>query len=365
MIHFQHWWAVLLFSIGSIVIAALIGWWAVGILYRILRRLPKTLQNSTTQSVLRHTVKPARLLAPLLLVSMTLPVLTLSVWLHGLIVHVIGIGIIAAFAWAAIAFFDVLEDVIHARYRTDIADNLSARRIQTQMVMLRRIGVVIIAVVALSLMLMTFSSIRRMGTTLFASAGVAGLVAGMAARPTLSSIIAGVQIALTEPIRLDDVVIVEGEWGWIEEIRTTFVVVRIWDLRRMVLPLTYFIEKPFQNWTRVTADLLGTVYFFTDYSVPVDAMREQLHRILQTTPLWDGKVWGLQVTDTTEHTLQLRALMSSENSGKSWDLRCYAREKMLAWLQQNYPDSLPRARVEFQAKERTGAPAQAAPARSS
>lgn len=361
MIHFQHWWAVLLVSAGSIVTSALLGWWAAGLVYNILRRLPGTLQNSTTQSVLRHTAQPARLLAPLLLVSMTMPALTLSDRLRYGLDHIAGIGIIAALAWAAVAFFDVLEDVIHARYRTDVADNLSARRIQTQIVMLRRIGIVIVGVVALSLMLMTFSSIRRMGTTLFASAGVAGLVAGMAARPTLASILAGVQIALTEPIRLDDVVIVEGEWGWIEEIRTTFVVVRIWDLRRLVLPLTYFIEKPFQNWTRVTADLLGTVYFYTDYSVSVDAMREQLHRVLQTTPLWDGKVWGLQVTDTSEHTVQLRALMSSGNSGKSWDLRCYVREKMIVWLQQNYPQSLPRTRVEVQADERTMSPAHVAP----
>lgn len=361
MIHFQHWWAVLLYSSGSIAVSLLVGWWAVGLLYKILSRLPQTLQNSTTQSVLRHTAKPARLLAPMLLLSMALPALTLPEPVHYALTHAVGIGIISAFAWAGVSLFDVLEDVIHGRFRTDVADNLAARRIQTQMIMLRRIGVVIIAVVALSLILMTFGSIRRMGTTLFASAGVAGLVAGMAARPTLSSIIAGVQIALTEPIRLDDVVIVEGEWGWIEEIRTTFVVVRIWDLRRLVLPLTYFIEKPFQNWTRVTADLLGTVYFYTDYSVPVDAMREQVHRVLQTTDLWDGKVWGLQVTDTTEHTVQLRALMSAVNSGKAWDLRCYVREKMIEWLQQNYPHSLPRARVEVQAEERKFTTAHARP----
>jgi hypothetical protein len=196
-------------------------------------------------------------------------------------------------------------------------------------------------------MLMTFPAIRHVGITLFASAGLAGLVAGMAARSTLSNLLAGVQIALTEPIRLDDVVIVEGEWGWIEEIGTTYVVVRIWDLRRLVVPLSYFIEHPFQNWTRVTSDLLGTVFVYTDYRVPVDEVRVELHRILQASGMWDGKAWGLQVTDATEHTLQLRALMSATDSSTAWDLRCHVREKLIALLQQRYPQSLPRVRAEL------------------
>jgi small-conductance mechanosensitive channel len=156
-----------------------------------------------------------------------------------------------------------------------------------------------------------------------------------------------VQIAFSQPIRLDDVVIVEGEWGWIEEITTTYVVVRIWDLRRLVVPLSYFIEKPFQNWTRNTADLLGTVFLYTDYTVPVDEVRQELHRILEASKMWDGKVWGLQVTNASEHTVELRALMSSPGSSQAWDLRCYVREKLIAYLQQNHPQSLPRARAEI------------------
>jgi small-conductance mechanosensitive channel len=212
---------------------------------------------------------------------------------------------------------------------------------------LRRLLVAAIVTVTACLILMSIPSIRQIGITLFASAGIAGLVAGMAARPALSNLIAGVQLALTEPIRLDDVVIVEGEWGWIEEIRPTYVVVRIWDLRRLIVPLSYFIEHPFQNWTRKTADILGTVFVYVDYTVPVDAVREELHRILESTDLWDKKVWNLQVTKSAEQTLELRALMSAPTSGKAWDLRCHVREELVKYLQREYPHALPTVRAEI------------------
>ena len=247
-----------------------------------------------------------------------------------------------------IILIDVFEDVVSEKYKIGIHDDLRARKIQTQIHVLRRTAIVISCIVAFSIMLMTFPSIRQFGVSLFASAGIAGLVIGMAARPTLSSLLAGLQIALTEPIRLEDVVIVEGEWGWIEEITTTYVVVRIWDLRRLVVPISYFIEHPFQNWTRVTADLLGTVFLYTDYTVPVEKIRQELHRILKTTDLWDRKVWGVQVTDATPHTMEVRALMSASDSPKAWDLRCLVREKLITFLQQNYPQSLPRTRVEVE-----------------
>jgi hypothetical protein len=194
---------------------------------------------------------------------------------------------------------------------------------------------------------MTFPSIRHVGESLFASAGLAALAAGLAAKSTLSSLVAGVQIALTQPIRLDDVVIVEGEWGWVEEITTTYVIVRIWDLRRLVLPLSYFIEKPFQNWTRQTADILGTVFLYTDYTVPVEEVRQEVHRILEASGMWDGKVWNLQVTDAKDHVIELRALMSAPNGGKAWDLRCHVREKLIEFMQRKYPQSLPRVRAEL------------------
>src|SRR5258708_15926483 len=176
-------------------------------------------------------------------------------------------------------------------------------------------------------MLMTFPSIRHLGESLFTSAGLAAVVAGLAARTMLTNLLAGVQIALTQAIQIEDVVVVEGEWGWIEEISTSLVVVGIWDLRRLVLPISYFIEKPFQNWTRKSADLLGTVFLYTDYSVPVEEIRQELHRVLLSSNLWDGKVWGLQVTNSTYHSLKLRALMSASHGSTARDLRCFAREK--------------------------------------
>jgi hypothetical protein len=243
---------------------------------------------------------------------------------------------------------NVGDDYIGDRYRLDVSDNLSARRIRTQVQVLRRIAVAVIGVVAIGAMLMTFPGIWNIGAGLFASAGVAGLAIGMAARPALSNLLAGVQIALTEPIRIEDVVIVEGEWGKIEEIGTTYVVVRIWDLRRLVVPLSYFIDHPFQNWTRSSAALLGTVFLYTDYSVPVDEVRQELHRTLETSKLWDGKTWGLQVTDAGDRVLQLRALMSASDASTAWDLRCIVRERLIGFLQERYPGSLPRVRADIQ-----------------
>ncbi len=195
---------------------------------------------------------------------------------------------------------------------------------------------------------MTFEKIRQLGVSIMASAGVIGIIAGFAAQKSIATLFAGIQIAITQPIRLDDVVIVENEWGWIEEITLTYVVVRIWDLRRLVLPITYFIERPFQNWTRVSADILGTVFLYMDYTVPVRVIREELQKIVKGSDLWDGKVCGVQVTDATQQTVEVRALVSAVDSSKAWDLRCLVREKLLEFLQNKYPDSLPKTRVELE-----------------
>src|SRR5688572_4328270 len=214
--------------------------------------------------------------------------------------------------------------------------------------LLKKIAVGIIALFAIASMLMVFQPVRQLGTAMIASAGVAGIVIGFAAQKSLGTLLAGFQIAMTQPIRIDDVVIVEGEWGKIEEITLTYVVVRIWDLRRLVVPITYFIEKPFQNWTRTSADILGTVFLQVDYGVPVDAVRQELTRILEASPHWDRKVNVLQVTDAKERTLELRALASSSDASKSWDLRCEMREKLVAFVQKNFPHSLPRLRTTFE-----------------
>ncbi len=259
----------------------------------------------------------------------------------------LNILIIAAIAWFSINAINILRVIITRRFDLTQKDNLRARKITTQFRIIERILIFIIVFVAISAALMTFSSIRKLGVSLFASAGVAGIILGLAAQRGIATILAGFQIAITQPIRLDDVVIVEGEWGWIEEITLTYVVVRIWDKRRMVLPTTYFMDKPFENWTRNSADIFGTVFLYTDYLIPVDKLREELDRILKTTELWDGNVSNLQVTDAKEHTLELRIMVSAIDSPTAWDLRVYVREKMIEFLQKNYPQHLPRTRVEL------------------
>ena len=230
----------------------------------------------------------------------------------------------------------------------DVKDNLAMRKIQTQVRVLKKIAVTLIVIITAASMLTVFDSVRRLGTSILASAGVAGIIVGFAAQRSLATLVAGVQIAFTQPIRLDDVVIVEGEWGRIEEITLTYVVVRIWDLRRMVLPITYFIEKPFQNWTRVSADLIGSVFLYVDYTVQLRVLRSELDRILEASKLWDRKVKVLQVTDAKEQTLELRVLASAADSSSAWDLRCEIREQLVDYLQRNHPGSLPRMRAELQ-----------------
>ena len=200
-------------------------------------------------------------------------------------------------------------------------------------------------------MLMTFDRVRSLGAAILASAGIFGIVIGVAAQKTIGTFIAGFQIAITQPIRIDDVVVVENEWGRVEEITLTYVVIKIWDQRRLVVPITFFIEKPFQNWTRVSADLLGTVFIYVDYTIPVEAVREELRRILDKSHFWDKKVSGLEVTNTTERTVELRALVSAADSSNLWNLRCEVREKLIAFIQKNYPSSLPKLRAELEKPE--------------
>jgi small-conductance mechanosensitive channel len=317
------------------------------LIFGVLARLSRRTDSGIDDAIVRRARSPFRLILPMLAVQVVLPTLDLPAELTALLRHIIGLALIAALAWLALACLAAVDDIVAARFPMDVQDNVRARSIGTQVRVLRRVASVVVIILATSAMLMTFPAIRQVGASILASAGLAGLVVGFAARPTLANLIAGVQIALTKPIRLDDVVIVEGEWGRIEEIGTTYVVVRIWDLRRLVVPLSYFIEQPFQNWTRQTADLLGTVYLYVDYAVPVDAVREELHRVLRSTELWDGKVWVLQVTDATERAVQLRALMSARDSGTAFDLRCLVRERLIEFLRTHYPESLPRTRAEL------------------
>jgi small-conductance mechanosensitive channel len=239
----------------------------------------------------------------------------------------------------------VVEDVIVHGAKVSDDDNLHARALRTQVRAFRNIAGFIVVVVTLGFVLMSFKPVRELGAGLLASAGVAGIVIGFAAQRSLATVLAGIQIAISQPIRVDDVVIVEGEWGRIEEITLTYVVVRIWDLRRLIVPINYFIEKPFQNWTRVSADILGTVTLHLDYTVPVEELRKELERLLNASEKWDKKVWGLQVTDATERTMTVRALMSAKDAGRAWDLRCEVREKLIAFVRHRYPEALPRLRA--------------------
>jgi small-conductance mechanosensitive channel len=262
--------------------------------------------------------------------------------------HVLQIWIIFAIALFARRSFVMVREMLLEEHPVDVEDNLQARRIMTQYQVIQRIGTLLVWVLAIGAMLMTFDSVRQFGISLLASAGIAGVVLGFAAQKSLGTLLAGIQIAVSQPVRLDDVVIVEGEWGRIEEITLTYVVVRIWDERRLIVPVTYFLDNAFQNWTYTSAEILGTVYIYADYSVPVEMVRKELKNILDSTDLWDGRLWSLLVTDSTERTMEMRALVSAANSSKAWDLRCMVRERLIDFLQREYPDSLPRVRLESQ-----------------
>ncbi|WP_425235287.1 mechanosensitive ion channel family protein [Ulvibacterium sp.] len=252
---------------------------------------------------------------------------------------------IFAFTWLLIKVLRVIKYLILNKYDVAASDNYKARKVYTQFNILERIIIFIVVILAIGIALMSFEGIREIGVSIFASAGVAGIIIGFSAQKMIGTILAGIQIAITQPIKIDDVVIVEGEWGRIEEITLTYVVIKIWDKRRLVVPTTYFIERPFQNWTKTSADILGTVYLYLDYRVSFEAIRKELTRILENSDLWDGEVNNIQVTDSKAEYVEVRALMSAKDSGTAWELRVWVREKLISFLQQNYPESLAHNRI--------------------
>jgi small-conductance mechanosensitive channel len=266
---------------------------------------------------------------------------------EGAIGHATVIALIACAVWLGVASVRALERRVVSEHPVDVSDNLRARKVLTQARVISGTAQGLVVLVGVALALITFPGIRELGATLLASAGVIGLVAGIAAKPVFGNLIAGLQIALAQPIRIDDVVIVEGEWGRIEEINATYVVVRIWDERRMVVPLQWFIEHPFENWTRTTSQLLGTAFLWLDYRTPMQDVREALQRICEGDQRWDGRVCVAQVTETAETTIQVRLLVSARNSGDLFDLRCAVRERMIEYLNQAHPESLPRLRIDM------------------
>lgn len=256
------------------------------------------------------------------------------------------IVLIISITWFFLRLIKVIKEIIYDRFPVDKEDNLQERKVRTQYQYIQSILFIIIILVGIGFILLQFDGLQALGTGLLASAGVVGIIIGFASHQILANLLAGFQIAFTQPFRIDDVVIVEGEWGRIEEITLTYVVVRIWDQRRLVLPITYFINNPFQNWTRTTAEIWGSVFIYVDYSVPIEKVRDELKLIVTSSDLWDGKVAVLQVTDTSERTITLRALVSARNASDAWSLRCFVREKLIQFLQEKYPNSLPRIRIE-------------------
>ena len=253
--------------------------------------------------------------------------------------------LILAITWAAVRLTSAIGEVIVALNPVLEGQWKRARKVETQTRFLVRALNILIVIIGLGAALMTFESVQHMGASLLASAGVGGLILGFAARPVLSNLLAGMQIALTQPFRIDDVLYVQGEWCWVEEVTATYVVLRVWDLRRLVVPLQWFIENPFQNWSRNTAELLGTVFIWVDYTMPVEPLRQEFTRLLNESGLWDGEFSSVQVTDSSDQAIQVRFLMSAANSSKNWDLRCAIREGMVTFIQEHYPAQLPRLRA--------------------
>lgn len=344
---FQNWWQTWGLFLGALLLAACAALVCHYLLLRILSRLAKGSTSSVDELFVRHLRSPVRWIMVAVAVRLTVEPFDPPVGVQNLIKSIFGILVIGLVAWLLIKATYVFNDVVLFRFKVDVKDNLRARKIHTQLRVLRRLIIIVIVIVAAASILMTFPRIRQLGAAILASAGIIGIVVGFAAQKSIATFIAGLQIAFTQPIRLDDVVIVEGEWGRIEEITLTYVVVRIWDLRRLIVPITYFIETPFQNWTRVSADILGSVFLYVDHTVPIDAIRKELQRLLEESELWNRKVCVLQVTNTTERAIEVRALMSAADASVAWNLRCYIREKLVEFIQKNYPETLPRLRAEL------------------
>jgi small-conductance mechanosensitive channel len=323
-------------------------------LFRVTRVLEARLTHwaSTTASKSDDLLAPLvgsslRFIVIVMAVILGIPLLRLPTEFAALISKLTSIVLIASIAAFLIRMVNIAQSVVLARFDMTIADNLRARKVYTQLHVISRVIYVSIGIFAVAAILMLFQEVRHVGTSLLASAGIVGIIAGVAAQKTLANLFAGFQIALAQPVRQDDVVVVEGEWGRVEEITLTYVVVHIWDDRRLVLPLSYFIEKPFQNWTRTSANIMGSVLVSVDYSFPVEEARAVLKQIIESSPLWDKRFWNLQVSDSTEKTMQLRVLATSSDSSRSWDLRCEIREKFIKYIQQQHSSCLPRLRADI------------------
>ncbi|MFE9693327.1 mechanosensitive ion channel family protein [Micromonospora sp. NPDC005806] len=327
--------------------AATVALLLVGVVHRVIRRLGR--RSLLMTELTDHSHRPFQVAATVLAVQLAVRFSTRyavgSPW-RQVLLHALVLTMIAATAWLVASLLVVVEDTALARFRVDVPNNRHARRVRTQVVLLRRLTIAVIVVLALGVMLMTFPEVRGIGAGVLTSAGVVAAVAALAAQSLLGNVFAGLQLAFSDAVRLDDVVVVEGEWGRIEELTLSYVVVQSWDDRRLILPTSYFTKTPFQNWTRTEAAVLGTAEFDVDWAVPVQAMREELRRQVESSELWDGRVCVLQVTDATGGVIKVRALVSAADAGSLWDLRCLVREHLVAWVRDHQPTALPRTRAE-------------------
>ncbi len=349
-----HTWDKIAVSGGVALGTILAGLALYRLLFYILSHLAGRVVAPLSTTLIERLRGPVRILLPLLAIMLVIPSLGFSAESNEVFKHLVGLCIIAVIAWLFINAVLAGRDIVLSRFDVSVKDNLKSRMVHTQMAILVKIALVVIVIIAAGSMLMTFDKIRHIGMSILASAGILGIILGVAAQRSIATLFAGLQIAFTQPIRIDDVVIVEGEWGWVEEITLSYVVIKIWDLRRLVVPVSHFLEKPFQNWTRVSSDLLGTVFLYVDYTVPVEEVRREVAATLRASDKWDGRVCSVQVTNCSEHTMEIRLLMSAGDSSRLADLRCEVREKILAFLQKNYPDGLPKVRAEFHARTAAG-----------
>lgn len=343
-------WERFLFGLVVIVSGVLVGLLLGVIVLHLARKWAEWDEDNGVAAVLAAPEwrKPTLAVMPALVLLAMLPMVGLAEPYYGYVRQALALWVIVGLAALCIRGVRATREYFMGKLDLTASDNMRARTIATQLKIFERVLIVILVVLATAMALMLFERIRQFGVSILASAGIIGITLGFAAQRTIANLFAGIQLAITQPIRIDDVVIVEGEWGRIEEITLTYVVVCIWDLRRLVLPVSYFIERPFQNWTRTSADILGTVLLYMDYSVPVDAIRTKLQELVKDAPEWDGKACGVQVTNTTDRSVEVRALVSAADASQAWTLRCKVREGLLTFLQTTYPQALPRVRLEME-----------------
>ncbi|TNC68783.1 mechanosensitive ion channel family protein [Rubellimicrobium roseum] len=351
-------WGMTLFVFAA---AYLFGLLAHRVLFRFLTRVVAG-KDLFWRSTVARTRRPSRLAVLAGCLVFAVIVAPVPARAEELVLHILVICLIVIVTWFARIVLHIWRTIYLRRFKLDAEDNLLARKHVTQSRILLRVADILIYTVGLAAVLMTFESIRQYGISLLASAGAAGLVVGLALQPVLKNLIAGIQLAITQPIRIDDALLVEGEWGQVEEITSTYVVVRLWDWRRLIVPLAYFIDNPFQNWTRESASLIGTVLIYLDYTAPVATIRGKAEEIARASSLWDGQVINVAVTDFRQGEMELRILVSARNAARTFDLRCEMREKLIDWLQREIPDALPRTRAEIGTDEGRSKP-QAGPLR--